>query len=207
MKACLIPPDHPDLPAALQGETLWAIGDPDILSRRLLALYCSIRCPGDAIVRTYDLVRALRDAGVPTIGGFHSPMEHECLDFLLQGKQPVVIVPARGIQAMRIPSVWRQPLSQGRLLVLSPFSANQRRPTAAMAERRNKLIGLLADAIFVAYAEAGGKTSRLCAELLAWKKPLFTHDLESNRALMALGATGESLDTLVRTIALELAAP
>ena len=66
----------------------WAIGDVKILSNPLLGLLCSIRCPGRVIVQTYDLARALRDAGVSVIGGFHSPMEKECLDFLLRGKQP-----------------------------------------------------------------------------------------------------------------------
>ena len=65
-----------------------------ILERRLLGLFCSTKCPGDAILQTYDLVRALRDAGVAVIGGFHSPMEKECLDLLLRGNQPIVICPA-----------------------------------------------------------------------------------------------------------------
>jgi hypothetical protein len=69
----------------------WTIGDVKILNTPLLGLLCSIRCPGRVIVQTYDLARALRDAGVPVIGGFHSPMEKECLDFLLRGKQPVVV--------------------------------------------------------------------------------------------------------------------
>ena len=68
---------------------LWFIGNPDILKRPLVGLFCSIRCPGSVILRTYDLARALRDAGVPVIGGFHSPMEKECLDLLLRGRQPV----------------------------------------------------------------------------------------------------------------------
>ena len=78
----------------------WAIGDVKILSTPLLGLLCSIRCPGRVIVQTYDLARTLRDAGVPVIGGFHSPMEKECLDFLLCGKQPVVVCPARSITNM-----------------------------------------------------------------------------------------------------------
>ena len=31
--------------------------------------------------------------GVPMIGGFHTPMEQECLEVLLRGQQPVVICP------------------------------------------------------------------------------------------------------------------
>jgi len=32
-------------------------------------------------LRTYDLARALRDAGVPVISGFHSPIEKVALLF------------------------------------------------------------------------------------------------------------------------------
>src|SRR4030042_3982174 len=119
-------PKNPDFPTALLRATqgtgfsrFWAIGDVKILSNPLLGLLCSIRCPGRVIVQTYDLARALRDAGVPVIGGFHSPMEKECLDFLLRGKQPVLGGPAPSITNMRIPLAWRKACDQGRLLILS----------------------------------------------------------------------------------------
>jgi hypothetical protein len=98
--AVVLNPKNPDFPSTLlragQGtgfSRFGVIGDVKILSNPLLGLLCSIRCPGRVIVQTYDLARALRDAGVPVIGGFHSPMEKECLDFLLRGKQPVVVYP------------------------------------------------------------------------------------------------------------------
>ncbi len=95
-------------PSALMGvkegnlfPRIWSIGSLDILGRQMLGLFCSVKCPGDLILRTYDLARALRDAGVPVISGFHSRIEEDCLDLLLRGNQPVVICPARGIQNMR----------------------------------------------------------------------------------------------------------
>ena len=39
-------------PAALA-----VIGNGDLLRRQTLALFCSVKCPGTAILRTYDLVR------------------------------------------------------------------------------------------------------------------------------------------------------
>ena len=133
---------------------------------RLLGFFCSTKCPGDAILQTYDLVRALRDAGVAVIGGFHSPMEKECLDLLLRGNQPIVICPARSIERMRFPAAWRKPLVEDRLLVLSPFGAKHQRATTDLAESRNRFIAALADEIFVAYAATGSKTERFCRELL-----------------------------------------
>ena len=56
-----------------------ALGSRDLLDGAKLGLFCSIHCPGKLVVRTYELVRELRDAGVTLVGGFHSPMEQECL--------------------------------------------------------------------------------------------------------------------------------
>jgi len=81
-----------DYPAVLKdrlGENappcLYAWGDAAILRNRLLGLVCSIQCPGSIVIKTLDAARALRDAGVAVIGGFHSPMEQEFLDILLRG--------------------------------------------------------------------------------------------------------------------------
>ena len=85
-------------------QTFWAIGNLDILTTNLLSVFCSIRCPGSIILKTYDCMRLLRDFGVAVVSGFHSPIEKDCLDILLKGTQPIVICPARGISRMRIPS-------------------------------------------------------------------------------------------------------
>jgi hypothetical protein len=61
----------------------------------LLALFSSIRCPGNLILQTYDLAQNLRARGVTVIGGFHSPMERETLAILLRGAQGVVLCHAR----------------------------------------------------------------------------------------------------------------
>jgi hypothetical protein len=80
--AIALNPRDPDFPGILRRvrertgfSRFWAIGDVKILEKQLLGVLCSIRCPGRVIVQTYDLARALRDAGVPVIGSFHSPME------------------------------------------------------------------------------------------------------------------------------------
>ena len=83
----------------------------------------------------------MRDAGVPVMGGFQTPLEGECLRLLLRGEQPVVVCPARGIDKMRVPRDWSPALDGGRLLVLSPFPATVRRPTKELATQRKVLLG------------------------------------------------------------------
>ena len=130
----------------------------------------------------------MRDAGVPVIGGFQTPMEKECLRLLLRGRQPVVICPARSIESMRIPADWRPALEAGRLLVVSPFPQHCRRPTAKTAERRNGLVANLAYQVVIVHAAPGGKTEALVRRLLADGKPILTLHSPANANLIDLGA-------------------
>ena len=60
-------------------ESITALGNTDILHQKMLALFCSVKCPGKLILQTYDLMQNLKEANVTIISGFHSPMEQECL--------------------------------------------------------------------------------------------------------------------------------
>ena len=164
------------------------LGNLPLLDEPLTALFCSNRCPGDLILKTYDIARAMRDAGVPVIGGFQTPMEKECLRLLLRGEQPVVVCPARGINNMRIPRDWRPALDDGHLLVLSPSPANVKRPTAELAAQRNDLVASLATGIFIAHAAPGSKTEAFARRLADAGKPLLTLDSPANANLMAMEA-------------------
>ena len=183
------------------------LGNLRLLDEPLTALFCSNRCPGDLILKAYDIARAMRDAGVPVIGGFQTPMERECLRLLLRGEQPVVLCPARGIDKMRIPSAWRPALDDGRLLVLSPFPATARRPTAELAAQRNDLVADLAQRVFIAHAAPGSKTEAFARKLIELGKPLLTLDSPGNACLVEMGARTvqlvaecvDRLDQYVRT--------
>lgn len=191
----ILRPDAPDYPAVLHrcvedgyppAVTAWGSLSP--LADNLLGFFCSIRTPGDAILKTYDLARNLRGADLTLVGGFQSPMEREFLDFYLRGAASVVICPARGIGTMRIPRTWQAPLEEGRLLYLFFFNTNVRRPTAATATRRNVQVAALADQFLIPYAEPGGKVERLCRSVLAQGKRVFTLVSPDNAHLVDLGA-------------------
>jgi predicted Rossmann fold nucleotide-binding protein DprA/Smf involved in DNA uptake len=164
-----------------------SIGNLDILKSKPIALVCSVKCPGNIILQTYDLAKRLREAGVPVIGGFHSPMERECLRILLRGSQPVIVCPARGLQGMRIPSEHKAALEEGRLLYLSPFPDKLRCATVDTAQFRNRFVAVLADQIIVPYAAPDSKTFELCRLLVAGKKPIYTMINEANASLLKIG--------------------
>ena len=136
---------------------LGAIG---LLDLPKTALFCSARCPGSAILPAHDQAARWRDDGRCVVGGFHSPVEKDCLRILMRGTQPVVVCPARSLPK-RIPPDWLQALDAGRLLVLSIFEDGEDRITADLAERRNGFVADLADELWFAHVTPGGQLDRL----------------------------------------------
>lgn len=169
-------------------ESLFALGNLDVLEHKPLALFCSVRCPGNLILKTYDLARTLRDKGVTVISGFHSPMEKECLNLLLRGNQPVIICPARRLSNTHLPKKYAIPLQEERLLLLSPFEEKTKRVTVDTANVRNEFVAALAESVFVAYAAPGSKTEVFCKKIIDAGKSLLTFDAPENISLFEMGA-------------------
>ncbi len=168
--------------------TISVIGKPEILSRTALGLICSVQCHGNIILKTFDTIRVLRDAGIVMIGGFHSPMERDCLDILLNGRQPVILCAARSLKNLRIGAKARDALKDGRLLVISPFADNCRRTTSAHAVQRNDLVCAIAHSVLVPYASPNGKTWAAAKKAIESNKPVYTFDTDDNMELIRMGA-------------------
>ena len=147
---------------------LQAIGPVALIAVHKTALFCSARTPGDAILRAHDTARRLRDDGVTVISGFHSPIEKDCLRILLRGTQPIIVCPARAIDAMRIPPACRAAFETGRLLFLSPFTEQPKRVTQGSALRRNEVVAALADEGFIAHITPGGRTEQMAEMFRRW---------------------------------------
>jgi predicted Rossmann fold nucleotide-binding protein DprA/Smf involved in DNA uptake len=173
-----------------------AIGKVDVDRGRVVAVFCSQKCPGDLILKTYDLAAALRRANLTVASGFQSPMERECLAFLLRGNQPIIICPARSIDDMRVPATWKGPLCEERLLVISPFSGRARRPSATLAETRNQFVAALADEILIIHAEPGGMIDTLARQALADQRTVLVLENPANSQLISLGARAIQPDQL-----------
>lgn len=177
-------------------EVITAKGDLEILQRKKLAVFCSVKCPGTLILQTYDMMRALREAGVVVVSGFHSPVEQECLQILLSNSRPLIICPARSIEEMRLTPAYKKLLSEGRLLLVSPFPEKYRRVTVQNSLLRNRFVCAIADEIFIPYAAPGSKTEQFCIEILSGNQPLFMLDSDYNTGLIARGAIPVRLDSI-----------
>ena len=167
--------DYPSVLRSRLGENapveLTVLGDPSLLRLRRTALFCSARTPGDVILRTHDAAQRMRDEGITVISGFHSPLEKECLRILLRGKQPVIVCPARAIDAIRISRDLKAAFDSGRVLILSPFIGQPKRITKDSALRRNDVVAALADDVYIAHVSPGGGTARIAHMLERWSVP------------------------------------
>ena len=176
-------------------EIIWGCGNIDLLpgpntalNGDLWALFCSNKCPGAIILKAHDLAQKFKERGIPTIGGYHSPVEKECRRVLLRGAQPILLCPARSIENMRLKSAWKDAFAKERLLILSSFESRYDRQTAALANRRNAFVAALADKICIAHAAEDSKTLEFAQIVLTWGKPVFTFETPANDALFQLGA-------------------
>jgi predicted Rossmann fold nucleotide-binding protein DprA/Smf involved in DNA uptake len=186
IQAATIIPSHTRWPRQLETRLgkgapsrLWAIGNPEILAAHKVALFCSVRSPGNAILTAHDAAQRLRDEGATVVSGFQSPVEKECLRILLRGKQPIMVVLARSMEKIRLPTTWRTALDAGRLLILSPFDNWPSRPTVDSARQRNELVAAMADEVLIIYAQRGGAIERISDLIDRWH--VQRRDLDSRK--------------------------
>lgn len=169
-------------------EKIYTLGDPLILQQKKISFFCSVKCPGEIILQVYDFIKNLIKKDVAVIGGFHSPIEQECLHILSRKKTPVIICPARALQGMRIKKEFKEPIDEGRMLLLSPFHEKHNRMSMKNSSVRNYFVAAVADAIFFAYAAPHSKTEIFCEEIISRGKPVYTLKSDFNKKLIAMGA-------------------
>jgi predicted Rossmann fold nucleotide-binding protein DprA/Smf involved in DNA uptake len=138
------------------------IGNIELLKISQTAFLCSRKIPASVVLKCYDWAIEQRESGTCVISGFHSQIEKDVLHYLLKGKQPIILVLARGL-IEKIEPEFEKPLEQGRLLIITPFDNTVKRVTEQTAEIRNKLMIDLAKNITIGYASSGGQLEKLLA--------------------------------------------
>lgn len=163
-------------------------GNIDLLKAEKVAFLASAKAPGSVILSAHDLAARWRDEGSCVISGFHSPLEQECFQILLRGRQPIVAVLARGLAGMRLHAAWKRPLADGRLLLLSGFPASVKRPIKSNAIERNKLVTALADEIFFAHISEGSHLADLREAATGWHVSINVFSQDPHRSQLSPSA-------------------
>lgn len=121
------------------------LGNKELLKQPKTAFLASSTIPVEMVLKCYDWAVKMRDEGRCIISGFSSRLEKDVWDFLVKGKQPIILVMARAMY-MTIPADLQSLLDSGRLLIIS--TSNATRQSRATALARNRYICELADRIF-----------------------------------------------------------
>ena len=159
-------------------EIIWARGNINllrgpntVLNGNLWVLFCFSKCSGEIILKTHDLAQRFKETDIPTISGYHPPVEQECLRVLLRGSQPIFFCPVRSIENMQLKPAWKDALAEDRLLILSIFGNQYCRPTFALADQRNVFVAALAGKICIAHAAENSRTLEFAQMVVAWANP------------------------------------
>ncbi len=149
------------------------LGNADLLNLRKVAFLCSRNCPAGVVDRAREWASEQVERGVCVISGFHSGIEKEVLQQLLEGSQPVILVLARGMMKKWQPEI-AAALGGNRLLVITRYADSVTHASEESCFQRNRLMLDLADEVVIGYVAPGGHLERLCSELTA-KKILTFH--------------------------------
>lgn len=138
-------------------------GNQELMALPKTAFLCSRRVPAGAVLKCYDWAVKQREEGCCVISGFHSRMEKDVLHYLLKGTQPIILALARGLK-IRVEPELKEPLNQGRLLIITPFTADTKYVTVKTARLRNQMMIEMADEVVIGYSSPGGQLERLLLE-------------------------------------------
>ncbi|MDD3538023.1 MAG: hypothetical protein PHH65_07170, partial [Eubacteriales bacterium] len=129
------------------GGGLRGMGNPALWNAEKLGVLCSRNAP--------------KPAGIPKasayLSGFHSPMEQEILQKLLERKMPIIWCPAWGLGG----TLSQEPLAaleENRMLILEMTA---RDGDLASAEARNRFVLEQADRLWLPHVTPGGMLDRL----------------------------------------------
>ena len=134
------------------------IGNAGLMGLPKTAFLSSRKVAPQDVMRCYDWATGVRDTDKCIMGGFQSALEKDVLRFLLRGKAPVILVLARKLWN-EVPEELREPIGEGRLLVVSPVSAARASASTAMA--RNRWILENCDEVVIGSLDPDGGLAKL----------------------------------------------
>jgi len=144
--------------------TLHGTGNLTLADRPATAFLCSTACPGDKILEACDWANRQCDERGTVISGFHTPVEKDVLAILARRGANLIWVPGRDLPRS-IDAVFKTPMEEGRLLILSPFPYGK--PSRASKEscsQRNRFVLRHAKDRYVPHVSSG---SSLATDLAA----------------------------------------
>lgn len=134
-------------------------GNKTLLDEYKVGFLCSRKVPASIVLKSYDWAKEQRKKKICVVIGNHSQIEKDVFQILLMGKQPLILVLARGM-LKRVDIIIKNEIDNNRLLVIAPFTNSIIRVTSETAERRNKYITEISDSLIIGYMSKNGMLER-----------------------------------------------
>lgn len=121
------------------------LGNKELLKMRKIGFLASRKISTLSILPTLDwAMEVSKQTDIAVVSGFHSKMERNVLEILLQGKCGIILVLARGMYR-KLPKQFEKAMLQERLLVISYEKESVTRVSEATAHKRNDYVREIAD--------------------------------------------------------------
>lgn len=121
------------------------LGNISLLDRRRIGYFASGTIVSLSVLPTLDwATEVAKREDVAIVGGFHSKMECEVLDFFLRGKCGIICVLARSIYK-KIPEKYREAYNAGRVLFIAPFKTSATMTSRHLCQQRNEYVASISD--------------------------------------------------------------
>ena len=121
------------------------LGNPELLDQNLVAFFASRKTTEDIVKRAHKWAEEICQTDKVVISGFHSPLEKEVLQILLEHKHPVIIALGRALYK-KVPPHLQSALDEGRLLFVSYRGYS--RHSWNSAQQRNWAAADIADELY-----------------------------------------------------------
>lgn len=123
------------------------IGNIELLDRRKIGFLAGSKLNPLSVLPTLDWaseVSVRKDVSI--VSGFHSQLERQVLDLLLNGKCGIICVLARSLYS-KVPTEYKSAFDCGRVLFIT--DEKQNRSTKESAFRRNQLLVNFTDELYI----------------------------------------------------------
>jgi len=136
------------------------LGETSIWALPKTAFLSSNKFSAGSVLRSYDWATEMKHAGRCVISGFHSKLETDVFELLLNGNTPVIWALARGLFTRPSKRV-QEYLASGKLLIISQFDITIKERSRERATQRNQFVIDNADEVVFAHIYKGGMLSQL----------------------------------------------
>lgn len=172
------------------------LGDLSLTEQNPVAIYSSREVPADMVLTAESFVKELARSGVVLAGGWHSPLERRLWRSALSGESSQVIYYlAKGIDTFRVPASYRERISSGRLLILSPF-LNECRISRELVDRRDQWLLRHIGRVVFCFLDEQGSLVRFMEQCRKWNKEIFILEHDRNEHWISEGLIPIGMDTL-----------